>query len=381
MSGGVDSSLSAALLVEQGYAVTGVYMKNWTRDIAGWPCPWRQDFLDAERVAVQLGIELRVFDFQEQYKHKVVDYMIDAYRAGQTPNPDIMCNQEIKFKLFLDTALEQGADRIAAGHYARINHAANVQGRALPENALREKRSTKQHTPLGSDPVAKSQSGSRSQLYRAADRVKDQTYFLYRMSQAALDRTLFPIGDFMDKDSVRTEAKKRGLATAAKPDSQGICFVGEVGVRDFLREFVEVTPGPILDQTGREIGQHEGALLYTIGQRHGLDVGGGLPYYVTSVDVDTNTVYVTSELSSDLLWTRSAVCQQAHWIDQLPVPAQTYQVRTRHRGELVPATLDVDGSDTFVAQLSKDMRALTPGQSLVIYDGEQVLGGGIILHR
>ncbi len=381
MSGGVDSSLAAALLVEQGYRVTGVYMKNWTRDIAGWPCPWREDYLDAERVAVHLGIELKVFDFQQQYKHKVVDYMLDEYRAGRTPNPDIMCNQEIKFKLFLDTALEQGADRIATGHYARIS---SPQGGTLRSGKPRNTKTA--HTMSKSIPYS---AGSHPAEYRmsgwslvmANNHQKDQTYFLYRVTESALRRTLFPIGGFMTKQHVRAEAKKRDLPTAERPDSQGICFVGEVGIQDFLREFIDVAPGPIVDQRGREIGQHEGAVLYTIGQRHGLDVGGGLPYYVTHVDISSNTVHVTSELSSDELWSRTVVCRQAHWINHPPEAGKTYHIRTRHRGELIKSSITLDKEDVFTAHLSKDVRAITPGQSLVLYDGEIILGGGIIMHE
>lgn len=368
MSGGVDSSLTAALLLEQGYDVTGVYMKNWAQDIAGWPCPWRQDFLDAERVAVQLGIDLLVFDFQTEYKQKVVDYMIAEYRLGRTPNPDIMCNEQIKFKLFLDTAIERGADMIATGHYARI--------------ACVNAGSTKSQAPNPKQiPITQSQNPKQTQLHMARDKKKDQTYFLYKVNERALSKTLFPIGEFVSKESVRAEAKKRGLTTASKPDSQGICFVGEVGVQDFLREFVPVAPGPILDQKGLELGQHEGAILYTIGQRHGLHVGGGLPYYVTSVDIETNTVYVTNELSSDALWSRVIHCNHAHWINEPPEQGKRYQIRTRHLGELISATLRFEKNGDFIAHLGSDIRAVAPGQSLVVYDGDHVLGGGIIVRR
>jgi tRNA-specific 2-thiouridylase len=377
MSGGVDSSLSAALLLEQGYAVTGVYMKNWTQDIAGWPCPWRQDYLDAQRVAVQLGIELKVFDFQKQYKRKVVDYMVAEYRAGRTPNPDIMCNQEIKFKLFLDTALEQGADLIATGHYARITPPQGPTLQPMSSTITNEPHTIPERTPTaGSDPAEVGD--QKYELKIARDTEKDQTYFLYRITEEALRRTLFPIGEFASKDQVRTAAKKRNIPTADRPDSQGICFVGEVGIRDFLREFINVVPGPILDPSGKELGQHEGAILYTIGQRHGLTLGGGLPYYVTRVDTASNTVHVTSELSSDKLWSRIVFCQQAHWINRSPKKGKTYQARIRHRGELIESTIELINKNTFTADLTKDVRALTPGQSLVLYDDETVLGGGII---
>ena len=253
MSGGVDSSLTAALLVEQGYEVTGVYMKNWTQDLPGMRCPWADDLADAKRVAVQLGIDFKVFDFENEYRHKVVDYIIDEYKLGRTPNPDIMCNQEVKFKLFLDAALEDGADMIATGHYARVSH-----------------------------------SDDGSHLLQAVDTNKDQTYFLYRVTDKALDKTLFPLGEYT-KPQVREMAKERGLYTAVKKESQGICFVGQIGIREFLSQYVEQKAGPIIDkQTGKILGQHDGAIFYTIGQRHGLDIGGGLPYYVVGKDMDKN---------------------------------------------------------------------------------------------
>jgi tRNA-specific 2-thiouridylase len=332
--------------------------------------------LDAERVAVQLGIELKVFDFQKQYKHKVVDYMVAEYRAGRTPNPDIMCNQEIKFKLFLDTALEQGADLIATGHYARISH---PQGPTLQsEGSVRPELRKKEHEAIsaGSDPAETI--NQKYRLVTARDLEKDQTYFLYRIAKKALRRTLFPIGEFASKEQVRAAAKKRNIPTADKPDSQGICFVGEVGIRDFLREFINVSPGPVLDPSGKELGQHEGAILYTIGQRHGLTLGGGLPYYVTRVDVASNTVHVTSELSSDELWSRTVLCQQAHWINQPPKEGATYQARIRHRGELINSAIELTSKSTFTVHLAKDVRALTPSQSLVLYEDEVVLGGGVI---
>lgn len=352
MSGGVDSSLSAALLLEQGYKVTGVYMKNWTGDIAGWPCPWREDFLSAQRSAVALGIDLLVFDFQKDYKQKVVDYMISEYSAGRTPNPDIMCNQEIKFKLFLDTALEHGADMIATGHYASIK-------KIKVQNSKFKK-------------VAK------LKLQTAKDKKKDQSYFLYRITQAALGKTLFPIGGYASKDEVRREAKKRSLPNASRPDSQGICFVGEVGMRDFLKEFIEVQTGPVIDQDGRNIGEHDGAVLYTVGQRHGLGIGNGQTYYVTRVDADTNSLYVTNELSDQALRLSDIVCGQAHWIDEVPKEHKTYNVRVRHLGGLLPCNIVALGEGGFRVCLTEEVKATTSGQSVVIYDGDVVMGGGII---
>lgn len=339
MSGGVDSSLTAALLVEQGYDVTGVYMKNWTRDLPGMRCPWADDLADAKRVAVQLGIDFKVFDFESAYKQKVVDYMIAEYTAGRTPNPDIMCNQEVKFKLFLEAALDDGADMIATGHYAVVEHGT---------------------------------------LRQAVDQNKDQTYFLYRVTKEALLKTLFPLGHFT-KPTVRDMAKQRNLFTATKKDSQGICFVGQIGIREFLSQYVEQTVGPIVDQrSGNVVAQHDGAIFYTIGQRHGLDIGGGLPYYVVSKDMATNTVYVTTDLNDSHLWKHRLHLHSVHWINALAPPAAgRYTIRVRHRAQLVPAEMIYD-SETIVLTMEQPERAVAAGQSVVIYDGDICLGGGIV---
>jgi tRNA-uridine 2-sulfurtransferase len=445
MSGGVDSSLSAALLKMQGYDVTGVYMKNWTQDLPGMKCPWADDLADAKRVAVQLDIPFKVFDFQTEYKHKVVDYMIAEYKAGRTPNPDIMCNQEVKFKLFLETALADGADLIATGHYARIscpgttklrlaNRAAagitlasgdakegtpptrswypseDTVGGALaagPEGSFLELSAPRasslrapshpsspgtaaggwctlppRHSGLTQDMgLPDWPSGSlvvpQAQLLVAIDTSKDQTYFLYRVTEDALSKTLFPLGD-MTKPEVRAKAAKLGLATAGKKDSQGICFVGKVGIKEFLQQYVTADPGDIVDKkTGLVIGQHDGAIFYTFGQRHGLGVGGGLPYYVVGKDMDKNIVYVTSDLNDDSLWRDRLRLDQLHWINQAPDAGKTYRVRTRYRAPLVECTISQAGG-AFTLTLAEPERAITPGQSAVLYDGDRVVGGGIV---
>ena len=345
MSGGVDSSVTASLLKNQGYKVVGVYMKNWTKDLPGFECPWQEDYQDAIRVAVQLGIEFRVFDFEKQYRQKVVDYMIAEYKAGRTPNPDIMCNQEIKFKLFLETAFEEGADMVATGHYAKV------------KDGL---------------------------LFKAKDSSKDQTYFLYRVTKEALSKTLFPLGDYT-KTEVRKLAKELNLATATKKESMGICFVGKVGIKEFLEAELGKQPvGDIKDETGKLVGRHNGAIYYTIGQRHGLDVGGGLPYYVTGKDMKKNEVFVTTNLASSKLWSNKIELSQIHWIDGSPDKLDV-SVRTRHRAPLVKGRISIldninhKGNNQILEVLLQDeIRALTPGQSAVLYQNDLVVGGGII---
>lgn len=341
MSGGVDSSVTAALVKDQGYRVVGVYMKNWSRDLPGHHCPWREDYQDAKRVAVQLGIEFRMYDFEKQYRHKVVDYMIEQYRVGLTPNPDIMCNQEVKFKLFLNTALSEGADFIATGHYSRV-----VNG----------------------------------QLHVGSDKNKDQSYFLYRISSTALKRTLLPIGDHT-KPEIRKIAKGLGLITADKKDSQGICFVGKVGIKEFLSQYVKTVPGAIVDQHNKTIGEHEGALFYTLGQRQGLKVGGGYPYYVVDKDMIKNEVHVTTNLQDTRLWSDNLILNSFHLIDsKLPLPKKNLTVRTRYRSALVGVkTIKQMAKDKWQLSLIDEVRAITPGQSAVLYDGEHVLGGGIVV--
>ena len=379
MSGGVDSSVAAALLVEQGNDVTGVYMKNWSEDLPGMHCPWAEDVADAKRVAVGLGIDFQVFDFQKEYKQNVVDYMIREYQAGRTPNPDVMCNQEVKFKLFLEASLAAGAEYIATGHYARTFSPAGTVARSAPENFSGELKTFSGATPPRATRRADS-CLSEGRLFRAHDDNKDQTYFLYRVTSEALAKTMFPLGDFT-KAEVREMAKERGLWTASKKESMGICFVGQVGIREFLSEYVETSPGDIIDQpTGAVVGRHDGAIFYTLGQRHGLNVGGGLPYYVGGKDMAKNEVYVSRSIDDGNLWRKELTLTDVHWINQ-PLKDGTYQVRVRHRASLIKAEvtcINNDASEKVTVKLSEPQRAVTPGQSAVIYDGEECLGGGII---
>ena len=336
MSGGVDSSVSAALLKEQGYDVTGIYMKNWSEDLPGMKCPWAEDLADAKRVAVQLDLDFEVWDFEQDYKAKVVDYMLDEFKHGRTPNPDVMCNEQIKFKLFYDRAMEQGADYIATGHYART--------------------------------------GEDDTLLRAIDENKDQTYFLYRMSDAATAHTIFPVGN-LTKPEVKALAAEKGLDVATKKESMGVCFVGEVGMKDFLQEYLDTQPGEIRDnETSQVLGYHDGAIFYTIGQRHGLYLGGGLPYYVVRKDLEHNIVYVSRNLNDANLWAKELKLENIHWrnhyAENLP---KNLLVRLRHRAPLIPATLD---GDRLI--FSQDVKRPAAGQSAVFYDDEICLGGGII---
>lgn len=331
MSGGVDSSVSVTLLKEQGYRVVGVYMKNWSKDLPGMKCPWAEDLADAKRVAVKLGIDFKIFDFETEYKQKVVDYMLAEFQAGRTPNPDIMCNQEVKFKLFYDIARAEGADLIATGHYAQTDG---------------------------------------QNLLRAVDENKDQTYFLYRISEDALKHTLFPIGG-MKKPEVKALAEKMGLHVARKKESMGVCFVGEVGMKDFIKTYIETKPGQIQDADTHEVlGYHEGAILYTVGQRHGLNIGGGLPYYVTGKDIKKNVIYVSKNLNHADLWTTELELEDVLWRDQ---PQMNLQVRLRHRAPLIPAII-TGAKLTFAEPVKRP----ASGQSVVFYQDQVCLGGGII---
>lgn len=344
MSGGVDSSVAAMLLVDQGYDVTGVYMKNWSRDLPGMKCPWAEDLADAKRVAVKLGIDFLVWDFEKEYREKVVEYMLDEFRKGNTPNPDIMCNQEIKFKLFYEKAMAAGADFIATGHYARVRR----------------------------------DSSPYSFLMRAVDENKDQTYFLYRMPQEALEHTLFPIGGIL-KPEVKKLAKEKGLHNAYKKESMGVCFVGEVGMKDFLKEYIDVEPGEIREiESDKVLGYHEGAVFYTVGQRHGLYLDGekgvvndGMPYYVVKKDIENNIVYVSKNLNSRGLWTDELKLRDI--LIRTETAAKNVLVRLRHRAPLIPAKFDGE-----TLYFEHEIRRPASGQSAVLYDGEVCLGGGII---
>ncbi|MBQ6147746.1 tRNA 2-thiouridine(34) synthase MnmA [Candidatus Saccharibacteria bacterium] len=350
MSGGVDSSVSALLLKNAGYKVVGVYMKNWSRDLPGMKCPWAEDLADAKRVATKLGIDFKVFDFEKDYKEKVVEYMLKEFKAGRTPNPDVMCNEEIKFKLFFEKSLASGADFIATGHYAKAEN---------------------------------------GKLLLAKDENKDQTYFLYRISTSALEKTLFPLGE-MKKPEVKAFAAKNGLKNAYKKESMGVCFVGEVGMKDFLREYIDLNPGEIRDVSTNEVlGFHDGAVFYTLGQRHGLYLGGGLPYYVVKKDLKKNIVYVSRNLNDANLWSRELTLENLFLRETPDKIPEKISVRLRHRAHLLPAklilknpenlTLNADNPFSSATLLfDQEIKLPASGQSAVFYSGDLCLGGGII---
>ena len=342
MSGGVDSSVTAVLLKNAGYHVVGVYMKNWSKDLPGMKCPWAEDLADAKRVATKLDIDFRIFDFETEYHAKVVDYMIEEFRKGNTPNPDVMCNQEIKFKLFYDIAMSQGADFIATGHYA-VSEGGNLK--------------------------------------LATDANKDQTYFLYRISDEATMHTLFPLGKML-KPEVKKLAAEFGLDNAYKKESMGVCFVGEVGIKDFLQEYIEVVPGQIIDRdTGEALGTHEGAVFYTIGQRHGLNLGGGLPYYVVGKDMAKNLVYVSKNLNHLNLWTKTlklkdVIIRQIHQATgDIQPNLSNLTCRVRHRAPLISCGFNAETNEVVLIEEIKHPAA---GQSVVFYAGDICIGGGII---
>ena len=348
MSGGVDSSVAAALLRNQGYDVTGVFMRPWQP----WPglCMWQGDREDAMRAASVLEIPFLTWDFSKEYKKEVGDYMIREYKAGRTPNPDVMCNKEIKFGLFLEKALKEGADFIATGHYIKIK---NVK--------------------------IKMQNGNSKfkiiyRLFQARDKNKDQSYFLWTLKQKQLSKCLFPIGDYI-KPEVRKLAKKFGLSNHDKKDSQGVCFIGQLDMKNFLKQYIKPKKGKILDKGDNLIGEHDGVYYYTIGQRHGLDIKNGQgPYYVIEKDLKKNIIYVGKEKN---LGGRELLISNLSWVGKPVQIPGNLDVKIRYRSASIRARLLMRNSQ-FVIKFNKPVRAITPGQSAVFYKKQEMLGGGII---
>ena len=347
MSGGVDSSVAAALLLERGYQVVGGFIKNWSdsKDLWTGECQWKAERRDALRVAAKLDISLLTFDFEEEYRARVLDRMFAEYHAGRTPNPDILCNQEIKFGLFYEAAMRAGFDGVATGHYAQ---------------SVREVNGV--------------------HLVKAVDTQKDQTYFLQRMSREALQKTLFPIGEF-EKVAVRALAEEFGLSVARKPDSQGICFVGKLDFHEFLRKRLPPVPGPILDEEGSTIGRHDGIDAYTIGQRHGLHVSvGQRAWYVAKKDRARNALVMVPEADHPLLFRREIVIEEMHWLEASAEEAEVIEgeVMIRYRQRAVPVTLERVREGVYRGVLAEPVWAPAAGQSAAVYQGGYCLGGGIL---
>ncbi|MFN3785927.1 MAG: tRNA 2-thiouridine(34) synthase MnmA [Thiothrix sp.] len=349
LSGGVDSSVAALLLQQQGYQVEGLFMKNWEEDDTEEYCSAAVDLADAQAVADQLGIPLHTRNFASEYWERVFSYFLAEYRAGRTPNPDIMCNKEIKFKAFLDTALELGADYIATGHYARITYATD----------------------------------GTVQMRKGVDANKDQTYFLYTLQQHQLRHTLFPVGE-LAKPQVRALAATAGFTTARKKDSTGICFIGERKFRDFLQRFLPAQPGEIVTPVGEVIGKHHGLMYYTIGQRQGLGIGGRrdadeLPWFVADKDMVNNRLIVTQGHQHALLMKHFLQASQLHWVAGSP-PTQRFECKAkiRYRQNEEHCHVHVHAADNCTVCFPNAQRAITPGQSIVFYQGDVCLGGAII---
>jgi len=347
LSGGVDSAVAAALLVEQGHEVAAGYMKNWIND-EGIPgdCPWEQDIEDARKVAKTLGIEFRVIDLIDSYRQRIVDYLIEGYRSGITPNPDVWCNREMKFGVFLDYALAQGFEQVATGHYARR--------RTLSD-------------------------GSAAVL-RGADPNKDQSYFLSLLTQMQAAHALFPTGEML-KPEVRQVARRFDLPVAEKKDSQGICFLGQVKMTDFLRHYVPDSPGPIVDVTGKVLGEHHGLHLYTLGQRKGHGVASpreGMAYVVVGKDPASNRLIVGwDQADSAGLYTAECIVGTLSFINEPLDSRRSVEAQPRYRARAEPAMTEPLGDGRVRLEFRRPQRAIAPGQICAFYDGGRLLGGGV----
>ncbi len=357
LSGGVDSAVSALLLKRQGHEVIGIFMKNWEDDDDDEYCSTKQDFIDAAAVADVMGIEIEHVNFSADYKDRVFAEFLREYQAGRTPNPDILCNAEIKFKAFLDHALRLGADKIATGHYARVRH----------------------NTDTG-----------LFELLKGVDASKDQSYFLHRLSQAQLSQTLFPVGE-IEKTQVRRIADEAGLPNARKKDSTGICFIGERPFREFLNRYIAKAPGPIKNDAGRVIGQHQGLSFYTLGQRQGLGIGGikakgaqrgggeHAPWFVARKDMASNTLWVVQGHDHPWLLSAQLEADDLSWIAGVPPEAGAFHAKTRYRQQDAACTLGWQAQQMQLG-FPQAQWAVTPGQSAVLYAGDLCLGGGVIQH-
>jgi tRNA-specific 2-thiouridylase len=344
MSGGVDSSVTALLLKQQGHEVIGVFMQNWEDDNDSEYCSIKQDALDAMSVADVVGIDMEIVNFAQEYKDRVFSYFLAEYAAGRTPNPDVLCNAEIKFKAFLDYAMELGADCIATGHYAR-----------------------------------KTERDGLHLLRKAVDETKDQSYFLYRLKQSQLAKSMFPLGEIR-KSEVRRLATEAHLPTAAKKDSTGICFIGERPFRAFLQRYLPMQPGEMVTQEGRVMGEHQGLMYYTLGQRKGLGIGGlGEPWFVAAKDMQANRLIVVQGHAHPMLLKHSLSMTDLSWTQDQAPAAGDYSAKNRYR--MPDASCVLSGVSDSQATLTFDEAqwAVTPGQSAVLYQGDICLGGGVIM--
>jgi tRNA-uridine 2-sulfurtransferase len=368
LSGGVDSSAAAALLKERGFDVTGVFIKVWQPDFL--PCRWREDRIDAMSVCAKLEIPFLTFDLEKEYKKEIIDYMISEYRGGRTPNPDIMCNKQIKFGVFLKKALEMGADFIATGHYARLCREFSILNSQFSNT-------------------------NTIKLLTGADKNKDQSYFLWTLTQEQLKYSLFPTGEYT-KPEVRKIARKFSLPTADKKDSQGLCFVGKLNMHGFLKHYIPEKRGNVLNKKGEVLGYHDGAMFFTIGQRHGFVITKktthDTPYYVISKDISKNTLTVQMRTDADRTQKKVRVSQRAvsigqrllkikdvNWISgQVPDIGKKYQARIRYRQKLQSCKITWESDSQVVVKFDEAQNTAATGQSLVLYDGEKCLGGGIM---
>ncbi|WP_078413870.1 tRNA 2-thiouridine(34) synthase MnmA [Priestia abyssalis] len=344
MSGGVDSSVAALLLKEQGYDVIGIFMKNWDDTDENGVCTATEDYNDVIRVCNQIGIPYYAVNFEKQYWDKVFTYFLDEYKAGRTPNPDVMCNKEIKFKAFLEHAMTLGADYLATGHYARVEYR-----------------------------------DGEYKMLRGLDENKDQTYFLNQLGQEQLSKVMFPIGN-IDKAKVREIAKEAGLATAAKKDSTGICFIGERNFKEFLSQYLPAQPGQMQTLDGEAKGKHDGLMYYTIGQRHGLGIGGsGEPWFAVGKNLEKNILYVDQGFHNDVLYSDSITATNVSWVsDKERSDSFTCTAKFRYRQADNKVTVQKMDENTVKVIFDEPIRAITPGQAVVFYDGEECLGGGTI---
>ena len=376
LSGGVDSAVTAHLLKQQGYDVVGIFMKNWEDDDDSEYCSSNIDFVDAAAVADVIGIEIEHVNFAAEYKDRVFAEFLREYQAGRTPNPDVLCNAEIKFKAFLDHAMRLGAEKIATGHYARVRCVAADTGE-----------------PVGQDETSRATARDgarvRYELLKGLDPSKDQSYFLHRLNQAQLSKTLFPVGE-LHKTEVRRIAEEIGLPNAKKKDSTGICFIGERPFREFLNRYISHAPGLIQDERGRTLGRHQGLSFYTLGQRQGLGIGGvkekgaqrgsgdHSPWFVARKDLDKNVLRVVQGHDHPWLLSPTLTADDTSWVAGHPPAQATLAAKTRYRQTDAPCHFEGHADGSFTLDFPQDQWAVTPGQSAVLYDGEVCLGGGVI---